>query len=179
MRVITTADDERGHAIVARDEDVPPVEVELLGEMKLFQLWGSDATPSLPTNGEVPEYDSYFPPPGGVRLHASILPPHATVSTDASPPPPTRAQLDELQAKLPGLLDHVDESGEGFHTTDTIDFGLCVSGEVVLRLDDGVEVQVTPGSIVVQNGTRHSWVNRGTQPCVMVFVSVGARRVST
>jgi hypothetical protein len=63
--------------------------------------------------------------------------------------------------------------------TDTIDFGVCVSGQVVLRLDDGVEVQVTPGSIVVQNGTRHSWVNRNPEPCVMVFVSVGAQRVST
>ncbi len=176
MHVITTAHDERGKSIVASDERVGPVQVALLGPLKLFQLWGSDATPTLPSDGTAPAYEKYYPRPGGVRLHASIFPALASGPADGPPAPPTKEQLAELEAKLPGLLDHVDESGEGFHASDTIDFGICMSGEVVLRLDDGVEVPVTPGTIVVQNGTRHAWANRSYEPCTMLFVSIGAGR---
>jgi quercetin dioxygenase-like cupin family protein len=64
----------------------------------------------------------------------------------------------------------------GMHTTDTIDFIYVVSGEVWLELDDGQEVHLRPGDTVVQNGTRHAWHNRGSDPCQMVGVLVGAHR---
>ena len=51
-----------------------------------------------------------------------------------------------------------------------------ISGEVVLELDDGAEVTLRPGDTVVQNGTRHAWRNRTSEPAVLVVVLVGAKR---
>ena len=38
----------------------------------------------------------------------------------------------------------------------------------------GATVNLKPGDCVVQNGTRHRWINPGRRPCVMAFVLVGA-----
>jgi quercetin dioxygenase-like cupin family protein len=62
------------------------------------------------------------------------------------------------------------------HTTDTIDFDVILSGAVILELDDGVEKELRPGDTVVQNGTRHRWSTRGTEPAVMAVFTVGAHR---
>ena len=40
----------------------------------------------------------------------------------------------------------------------------------------GVEKVLCPGDTVVQNGTRHRWVNRGTEPAVWAAFMVGAHR---
>ena len=62
------------------------------------------------------------------------------------------------------------------HTTDTVDYATILSGEIWLILDDGVEERLTPGDCIVQNGTRHAWHNRSSEPCVMAGVTVGAKR---
>jgi hypothetical protein len=51
---------------------------------------------------------------------------------------------------------HVEDGDEpGMHRTDSTDFGVVLSDNVVLELDDGVEVLLSPGNVVVQNGARH------------------------
>ncbi len=64
----------------------------------------------------------------------------------------------------------------GMHTTDTVDLDLVVSGEVWLELDDGEEVQLRAGDCVVQNGTRHAWHNRTSEPAVLFVTLLGAAR---
>ena len=61
----------------------------------------------------------------------------------------------------------------GMHTSDTIDYGIVVSGEVCLELDDS-QVHLKKGDCVVQNGTRHNWRNGGPEVCVIAFVLIGA-----
>ena len=70
----------------------------------------------------------------------------------------------ELEEKLPGMVGHMEPDAPGMHTTDTVDFEVVLSGEVVLELDDGAEVTLKQGDTVVQNGTRHAWHNRGRRP---------------
>ena len=95
---------------------------------------------------------------------------------------PVPADLDlqaaqaELEEKLPGVLAYLEPDDPGMHTTDTIDFEVVLSGELILELDDGVETVLRPGDTVVQNGTRHRWANRGTEPVVMAVFMVGANR---
>ena len=38
------------------------------------------------------------------------------------------------------------------HRTQSVDFGLVFSGEVVLELDDGLEQTMKAGEVVVQRG---------------------------
>jgi quercetin dioxygenase-like cupin family protein len=63
------------------------------------------------------------------------------------------------------------------HRTDSIDYGIVMSGSVYMELDDGVEVHLKAGDVVVQRGTNHSWVNRGAEPCRIAFILVSAEPV--
>lgn len=63
------------------------------------------------------------------------------------------------------------------HRTESIDYAVVLSGEIDMELDDGVTVHLRQGDTLVQRGTLHNWVNRGTQPCVIAFVLVAAKPV--
>jgi mannose-6-phosphate isomerase-like protein (cupin superfamily) len=52
-----------------------------------------------------------------------------------------------------------------------------MSGEVDMELDD-TTVHLKAGDVLVQRGTIHNWVNRGTEPCVIAFVLIAAKPVS-
>ena len=82
----------------------------------------------------------------------------------------------DVEEKFPGVLAHLEPNTPGIHTTDTIDFEYVVSGEIWLALDDGVEVCLRAGDTVVQNGTRHRWVNKREEPCTMVLCMIGVHR---
>ena len=60
------------------------------------------------------------------------------------------------------------------HRTESIDYAVVLAGEIDLQLDGG-EVHLRAGDVLVQRGTLHNWVNRGTQPCVIAFVLVAAK----
>jgi quercetin dioxygenase-like cupin family protein len=62
------------------------------------------------------------------------------------------------------------------HRTDSIDYAVVVSGEIDMELEDSV-VHLNAGDVLVQRGTIHNWVNRGTKPCVMAFVLIDATPV--
>jgi quercetin dioxygenase-like cupin family protein len=58
-----------------------------------------------------------------------------------------------------------------WHRTDSVDYAICLSGEMVMEMEDG-EVTLKPGDVVIQRGTMHNWNNRGKEPCVMAFILV-------
>ncbi|HEU4345219.1 MAG TPA: cupin domain-containing protein [Candidatus Binatia bacterium] len=62
------------------------------------------------------------------------------------------------------------------HRTDSIDYAVVISGEIDMEIEDAV-VHLKAGDVLVQRGTIHNWVNRGTQPCVMAFVLIDAEPV--
>lgn len=63
------------------------------------------------------------------------------------------------------------------HRTDSIDYAVVMSGEVDMELDD-TSVHLKAGDVLVQRGTIHNWVNRGTVPCVIAFVLIAAEPVT-
>jgi quercetin dioxygenase-like cupin family protein len=62
------------------------------------------------------------------------------------------------------------------HRTDSIDYIVVMSGEIDMELD-GSSVHLKAGDVMVQRGTIHNWVNKGTQPCVLSVVLVDAKSV--
>ena len=62
------------------------------------------------------------------------------------------------------------------HRTDSIDYIVVISGGIDMELDDSV-VHLQAGDVMVQRGTIHNWVNRGTAPCVLVVVLIDAKSV--
>jgi len=63
------------------------------------------------------------------------------------------------------------------HRTDSIDYAVVIAGEIDMELD-GTTVKLRAGDVLVQRGTIHNWVNRGTEPCVIAFVLVDAKAVT-
>jgi len=79
-----------------------------------------------------------------------------------------------------GTVFRVVEFGPGVaprnHRTDSIDYAVIVSGEIDMELTESV-VHLKAGDVLVQRGTIHNWMNRGTQPCVIAFVLIDAKPV--
>jgi len=63
------------------------------------------------------------------------------------------------------------------HRTDSIDYIVVISGEIDMELDDSV-VHLRAGDVMVQRGTIHNWVNRGTAPCVLAVILIAAKPVA-
>lgn len=64
------------------------------------------------------------------------------------------------------------------HRTDSIDYAVVMSGTIDMELDDDVVVTLSAGDVLVQRGTVHNWINRGSEPCRIFFVLVAAEPVS-
>ncbi len=63
------------------------------------------------------------------------------------------------------------------HRTDSIDYAVVMSGEIDMEFDIG-SVHLKAGDVLVQRGTIHNWVNRGTVPCVIAFTLISAKPVT-
>jgi quercetin dioxygenase-like cupin family protein len=61
------------------------------------------------------------------------------------------------------------------HRTDTIDFIVVLEGTITLELDDQSRTELGPGATLVQRGTNHKWINRGTTECRLAFTLVDAK----
>lgn len=78
-----------------------------------------------------------------------------------------------------GSVFRIVEYGPGVsprnHRTESIDYAVVISGEIDMGLDDGEQVHLKAGDVLVQRGTIHNWENRGTVPCVIAFVLISAK----
>ena len=83
----------------------------------------------------------------------------------APPAGGTRFSVVEIQ---PGNAPHM-------HRTDSIDYVICLQGEIEMQLDDGASVRMQAGEVMVQRGTSHAWVNRGSVPCRLAVVLVDGK----
>jgi quercetin dioxygenase-like cupin family protein len=74
------------------------------------------------------------------------------------------------------ILELAPGNSPRMHRTDSLDYAVIMSGEIDMELD-GSTTHLTAGDVIVQRGTVHNWVNRGTQPCVIAFVLIAAKPV--
>lgn len=83
-------------------------------------------------------------------------------------------------ADLAGLADFLKEQGVGdnrqprhfwFHRTRTLDYAICLEGEIYAMLDKE-ERLMRPGDVLVQRATNHSWANRSGKLCRMAFILI-------
>lgn len=173
-RLIVTGHSPEGDAIFVEDRRPDPVTVQLLPGAEFYMLWGTpDGGPIVGERDAQPVFRPYFPGYCGSRALFLRWPPRSSEPESVLDPDAVARDVDE---QLPGLLDPFEPDGGGMHTTDTIDYAICLEGELCLTLDDDAEVTLTPGSCVVQLGTRHRWENRSDQPALMCYVQIGARR---
>jgi mannose-6-phosphate isomerase-like protein (cupin superfamily) len=61
------------------------------------------------------------------------------------------------------------------HRTRTVDYAVILSGEIEMMLDDTI-VHVRAGDVIIQQATNHAWINRGTEPCRILFVLIDSKQ---
>lgn len=72
------------------------------------------------------------------------------------------------------IVDMLPGKQSPMHRTNSIDYGIIMSGEIELELDDGRITTVREGGIVVQRGTNHLWRNVTDKPCRIAFILIEA-----
>ena len=111
------------------------------------------------------------PPTGGTRFRFVDIPPDHEYLHKLSP--------DDLKATFKEIGD--DKAGTSsaeskhplMHRTETIDYGIVISGTITLILDDE-EVEVGENSVIIQRGTNHAWSNRTDHVCRIAFILIDA-----
>jgi quercetin dioxygenase-like cupin family protein len=74
------------------------------------------------------------------------------------------------------IVDMLPGGTSPMHRSNSIDYGIILSGQVELEVDDGASTLLGPGDIVVQRGTIHLWRNPSDSvPCRIVFVLTEAK----
>lgn len=172
VRRVVTGHNQEGRAVVVNDEMVAPVTLRAFPGNEFHQLWGADVVSTFPDDGGQPRAKSYFPPVGGFRFGFFTVPPDG-VEAEATEADPMAAAV-ELRRRLPGLAQYFESGESGRHTTPTIDYGVVLSGQATLELDDGITVVLQAGDAYIQNGTRHRWSNPGEVPAVIAVTFIGA-----
>jgi quercetin dioxygenase-like cupin family protein len=74
------------------------------------------------------------------------------------------------------IVDMLPSCSSPMHRSSSIDYGVIISGEIELELDNGVVKTIGQGGIIVQRGTIHKWRNpSSTDICRIVFVLTEAK----
>ena len=174
-RVVTGHTPEGKSVFVSDGAPSRAVTISGLKDFSITAVWATDhGMTAVPGSIDpTPAMTTFVPGEGGTRFLITVLPPAGQGLEPGTDPAIVAAAM---LTDLPGLAHAMEPDHPGMHTTDTVDYDIIISGELWLELDDGREVRLKPGDIVVQNGTRHAWRNKGKKPCVMYSVLVGAPR---
>ena len=144
MRRIVTGHDDHGKAIVLIDGEATNLRTAAKGNTSTL-MWCTDRMPADIGLGT-----------GIEDLGARVI---------GTPPPVngTRFTVNEI---VPG-------GAAVMHRTESLDYVIVISGSVEMDLDDST-VKLSAGDVMVQRGTNHAWVNRGTETARVAFVLIDA-----
>jgi hypothetical protein len=136
---------------------------------ELGVLWGTSGIADVLSQPADPALNTLLtvPTPGNTLCQYCVV------------PPMNNAPSQNLRSENAVATDFHMETDDLKHTTDTIDYGVILKGELWLDLDDGETCLLRTGDSFIQNGTRHSWRNASASEAVIFFVMVGATRNMT
>lgn len=176
VRRVITGHDRNGKAIFADDRAVPRAKsYEHTPGFASAIVWATPARPAVPYDGTdpTPRLETLLPEPGGTRFLIVTFPPDSVMMESSFDPAAAGREHVEMN---PGLAEKFELDNPGMHTTDTVDYGIVLQGEIWLELDDGRVTHLKQHDVVVQNGTRHAWRNKGNAPATLAFILIGAAR---
>jgi hypothetical protein len=165
MRRIITGVNNAGRAVFTRDDESP--HALRVDEFEMGELWYSEHPAEIDGGlvDSASEQVGAVPAPGRVLMRYVVFPPDAN-----------RKRKETVQPRVMSSDFVLEKDDPGMHTTETIDYGFLLEGELILELDDGAEVTMKAGDAYVQNGTRHAWRNRSDKNAVLGVVMIGAKR---
>ncbi len=173
VRRVVTGHDRDGKAIIASDGPTPIVRyAPLRPGYSSSEVWATYSAPAvIDRAGEATDRPHSIEPPRNGTVCRVI---------EFGPEAAWIGGIDAAKAKAVfGSLGSPEASAVGtekpphplMHRTKTVDYGIVLSGEIYLVVDEG-ETLLRPGDVVVQCGTNHAWSNRSDKPCRMAFILI-------
>jgi len=175
IRRVVTGNDEQGRSCVLYDSDAPNVNANAFKKgTGMTDVWVFHECPAVISgsrdDGNLPFH--FEPPRDGGHLRI--------VQSDPRP-----ADYDPKNDRFL-VPEHPPKKTEGgtwerggqnlyttrIHKSETVDYGILLSGERILITDDGQRV-LKPGDVVVQIGSWHAWGNPNASQ--MAFVMMGGK----
>jgi hypothetical protein len=170
-RIVTANDPAQGSYF---SEDGPPPKILSVADRPGYRnmnIWRLTRSGRIDDPDTVIEHSGVLPPPGGVIVRMIDIPPLPEDPTEA------RRQAAALFARMfPDAKYHAGSArSSGMHLTDTVDFAVCMYGEIVAIMEQG-EKLMKAGDVLIQRGTNHAWENRTDRMARMLFVLCDAER---
>jgi quercetin dioxygenase-like cupin family protein len=81
--------------------------------------------------------------------------------------PPENGSRFTMMEFHPGNVGHL-------HRTDTVDYVICMSGQIDMFLDEAQFITLHAGDVLIQRGTNHAWANRSDKPCRLAVILLDA-----
>ncbi|MEO7403821.1 MAG: cupin domain-containing protein [Burkholderiales bacterium] len=173
VRRVVTGHDANGKAIVVSDGPAPFVHTdEKRPGYQSTDVWRTSEMPArIVANAPEPTLGPrrQQPTSRGTVIRVNRIEPETDAIRNLSP--------EEARKVFAGLGNEgASTHGRGgrhpmMHRTETVDYALILSGEIVCMLDD-TEVLLKAGDVLVQVGTNHAWSNRSNTVCEIAFVLV-------
>lgn len=174
VRRVVTGNDENGRSGILFDSDAPNVKTSPFQKgTNMTDIWVFQTCPAVihgtRDDGNLP---FHFEPPrtgGHLRIVQSAGKPldydaaADTFITAPHPPKKTEGGTWERGGQ--------NRFTTRTHKSETLDYGILLSGERVLHTDDGLR-PLKPGDVVIQIGSWHAWSNPTANQ--MAFVMMGA-----
>lgn len=168
VRRVVTGHDENGKAICVSDSIATDVlQRDSRPGVTLTNLWKTTSMPSK-FDGPDESLEGPFvlhPPENGTIFRVIEFLPED---------PEVIANIDGKAAfAAMGAADNImdDARHPYMHRTDTLDYAMVIKGEIWMVMEEEADdVLLKEGDVVVQRANYHAWANRGTEPCVMMFV---------
>ena len=167
-RVVTGIDSE-GRSFFQED-GVSPGYLDL-GAFVDEEIWIDDPAKSSGEYADPATAEKFdlVPPSGGSRIRIFTFMPDDGTSYDP--------EVISKAAERFNTGDSMDPDNPGMHTTQTIDYGIILSGTITLELDEGTR-ELSAGDVIVQRATAHAWRNYSSEPCTMAFILISSPNYS-
>lgn len=168
LRRVITEHNEEGKSIVVYDGS--PIEYG-----SLFEMWVTDSSPADNKHkNDAAQRKVRLEPPsnGSILRFFKIFPENPSMSTEE-----TEKNTTERFAAIDATHCRPDTSrNPGMHKTKTVDYIILLEGEVTLIMDED-EVDLKPFDVVIQRGTNHTRINKGSKPALLVAVLIDAEPI--
>jgi hypothetical protein len=169
-RRVITGQNASGKSVVVIDG--PPARVFGTDTRGLAEVWNTDGAPvnSHDTTDRADIDVVLSPPANGSKFRFFAIAPEDPSLSDEE----REVRVAERFAAMGAAQERPDTSRHpAMHKTETVDYIILLSGEVTLLLDED-ECDLKPFDVVVQRGTNHAWINKGTESALLVAVLIDA-----
>jgi mannose-6-phosphate isomerase-like protein (cupin superfamily) len=170
IRRIVTGHHADGRSMILINDHAPnATEIKGWPGLWVTELWTTDEMP-VNNSGTIDR---------GARPLRHDPTPNGTIFRVVEFPPESSTKAIDAEAAFQHLGSQTKPREEdtakhpSMHKTKSIDYLVVISGEMSMVMEDG-EVLLKAGDCIVQRGTNHAWVNKGSKPCLLAAILVDA-----